>query len=181
MQRILWFEGSPSVHPDCYCDIYTQKRDILELQTNLNAANEEMKAKSKYVKKFEKLSRKLNHCIACMKENWHYNLTKADYIDLTVSMRIMAGDRIWCLIRWRHKTDNKGNNKQYNDEYFWCLQAIYLQKLNCNKDEVYLPDFFEHKLETQITKKLETKYKSMQKRNDGDIQALVCYPFLSFF
>jgi len=67
---------------------------------------------------------------------------------------------------------SESKQKQYHDEYFWCLQAMYLQKLNCNKDEVYLPDFYEHKLENQINKKLEAKYKSMQKRNDGDIRVL---------
>ena len=93
---------------------------------------------SKYIKKSEKLSRKLEECRQRAREHWNYKLAKEDYIDLTVTMRIMAADkRIWCLIRWRHKMDKTKQAKGYSDEYFWCLQAIYLQKLNCNKDEVY--------------------------------------------
>lgn len=41
------------------------------------------------------------------------------------------------------------------------------------EDEIYLPDFFENKLENQITKNLEAKWKAIQRRTDRQIQELV--------
>merc|ERR1712154_729365 len=119
----------------------------------------------------------------------------------------MGEDKIWCLIRWRHKlpdipipdtmptekkndddtekdpkqseTANKSSTttptpkkKKYHDEYFWSSQATYLKKLNVKENEIYLPDFFENKLENQITKTLETKWKAIQRRTDRQIQEL---------
>merc|ERR1712228_909158 len=137
----------------------------------------------------EKLTTKLNHSIACHGENWHHDITKADFVDLSVSTRLVLEDKIWCLIRWRQKipdipianvstkeasdTDKNGlsqspspntKKKKYNDEYFWSSQATYLAKLNVKENEIYLPDFFE--------KKLESKWKAIQRRTDRTIQEL---------
>ena len=195
-------------------DMYREKTeqhqgDTSELEKNLALANEkivkyeqELKENQKHIENrestqiaknamIEKLTQKLNHSIQCDKDNWHHDVTKADFVDLSVSTRLVLGDIIWCLIRWRHKIpnipsmdakeDESVKKKKYNDEYFWSTQTMFLQKLNVKENEIYLPDFFENKLESQITKNLESKWKAIQRRTDRTIQELVCFFFLFFF
>lgn len=65
--------------------------------------------------------------------------------------------------------------KKYLDRFFWTKQDIYLGKLNVKEDEILMPDLFQNKLENQITKELESKWKAIQRRTDRQIQELVCY------
>ena len=81
-------------------EIVNYKREIEEATKHIKSADHSQTAKNAHI---EKLTEKLNHSIQCIKDNWHHDITKADFVDLSVSTRLVLEDKIWCLIRWRHK------------------------------------------------------------------------------
>eukprot|EP01083_Nonionella_stella_P071118 190842_1 len=145
-------------------NVETLQKELEEARKRIESTDNSQIAKNAHI---EALTTQYNHSIACIKENWHHAITKIDFVDISVSTRLMLEDCIWCLIRWRQKEKDKRI-----DEYFWTSQATYLNKLNVKENEIYLPDFFENKLENQITKSLESKWKAIQRRTDRQIQEL---------
>lgn len=81
-------------------EIANYKKEIAEATKHIKSADNSQTAKNAHI---EKLTEKLNHSIQCIKDNWHHDITKADFVDLSVSTRLVLEDKIWCLIRWRHK------------------------------------------------------------------------------
>ena len=81
-------------------EIENYKKEIAEATKHIKSADNSQTAKNAHI---EKLTTKLNHSIECIKDNWHHDITKADFVDLSVSTRLVLEDKIWCLIRWRHK------------------------------------------------------------------------------
>ena len=76
------------------------RNELQSATQRINSSDTSQIAKNAHI---EKLTAKLNHSISCIEESWHHDITKADFVDLTVSTRLMLEDTIWCLIRWRHK------------------------------------------------------------------------------
>ena len=119
-------------------EIEKYKEELQDATQHIASTDNSQMAKNAHI---EKLTAKLNHSIQCMEENWHREITKADFVDLTVSTRLMLSDTIWCLIRWRHKNSDKNKKKEnessqdtkkYHDEYFWSSQSTYLSKVDLN-------------------------------------------------
>lgn len=88
-------------------DLTAARADADKIRNELQAATQRINssdtsqiAKNAHI---EKLTAKLNHSISCIEDSWHHDITKADFVDLTVSTRLMLEDTVWCLIRWRHK------------------------------------------------------------------------------